>query len=310
MEAQSLVPQDTPSNPKQIDFLKTLSEGYTDLSKRTANPRDQEMYQKMSDYMTNLIDTPNAPTGRQVENMQKAFNRHNDRVAGVEAFAEIDPLTGLLNKRHYYRFKDETPSLSYEQAIGKKGVPMAVIDIDNFKKINDTYGHGVGDEMLRRLGEIARKHAPLTHRYGGEEFSTVMDRPWTELQAPIEQLKREFQDVVIQTDKGPVSATLSIGVGENFRVADKMLYEAKAAGRNRTLVSEDIQLDKVNYNVYDDIQKGGNPYAIAQIQRTLPRGTNVSGIQRTSPARPEPGVALDVTTTEAGINPRTSKSSS
>ncbi|MCU1350113.1 MAG: diguanylate cyclase, partial [Acidobacteria bacterium] len=125
---------------------------------------------------------------------------------------------------------------------------LAMIDIDFFKRVNDTYGHAVGDEVLKivskRYAESVRS-TDLVARYGGEEFAVMM--PETELDDAIafaEKIRALIQDTPIETQAGPLQATVSLGVSsvphtkihsskELIVAADKALYRAKRNGRNQ-----------------------------------------------------------------------------
>jgi len=107
-----------------------------------------------------------------------------------------------------------------------------MIDVDNFKSINDLYGHKAGDKVLRKIGNILfRRSKGWAFRYGGEEFIILL--PWTNgLKALIlaETIRREVE--------AKVNATISIGIGRFEDEADKALYQAKEAGKNRTKIFE------------------------------------------------------------------------
>ena len=134
------------------------------------------------------------------------------------------------------------------------GTPLAIsmLDIDHFKNINDTYGHPVGDEVLRRLAAELRQHIrqPDTiGRYGGEEFLVIL--PHSTLKAAIEQaerLCRHIRTLLIRCNEEEISLTISIGIAqyknhqEDWQVflsrADAALYQAKNNGRDQWAVSE------------------------------------------------------------------------
>jgi diguanylate cyclase (GGDEF)-like protein len=122
------------------------------------------------------------------------------------------------------------------------------MDIDFFKKVNDTHGHAVGDDVLREVARLFRdsvRSTDLVARYGGEEFAVMM--PETTLEdATIfaEQIRSMIESTPIQTQVGPIKATVSIGVAsvpqssiprakELIVAADKALYRAKRNGRNQ-----------------------------------------------------------------------------
>ncbi len=134
---------------------------------------------------------------------------------------------------------------------GNGTLALMMIDIDHFKALNDTHGHQMGDEMLRRVArtlETDMRAGDLAARYGGEEFSIVMpgSRP-DEVQQAAERLRR----AIAQMD-GPVPVTVSIGVAwapehgltrdELTKVADDALYRAKEGGRNRVVMAAPIAL--------------------------------------------------------------------
>ena len=160
-----------------------------------------------------------------------------------------DPLTGLFNRRYL----DE--SLDRELARAKRdNVPLSLlmIDLDHFKRLNDTHGHQAGDEVLRHLGELIRhgaRRADLPCRYGGEEFLLVLPNVPSDIAADrAEKWRLAFeQEKIIFGDSLVLSATFSAGVatypdhGDNcqslIRAADQALYNAKHSGRNRVVVA-------------------------------------------------------------------------
>ncbi|HSV04238.1 MAG TPA: PleD family two-component system response regulator [Phenylobacterium sp.] len=162
--------------------------------------------------------------------------------------AVTDPLTGLHNRRYMQTRLD---ALSRRAGAGGEPVACLVIDIDHFKKVNDSFGHQVGDEVLRefalRLASNVRA-IDLPVRYGGEEFVVVM--PDTLL----EDARRIAERIRLHVAGSPfrvlggqelLSVTISIGVAASLepqdtpqallRRADQAMYEAKAAGRNRVI---------------------------------------------------------------------------
>lgn len=164
--------------------------------------------------------------------------------AALHRMATIDMLTGLPNRQHFFDLGQR------ELARGlRAGRPLAafMIDIDHFKRINDHYGHGGGDEVLRAVGHrfsANLRGADIVGRLGGEEFAVLL--PETELQTAIlvaERLRRTVADMPVSlVEGGPCQATVSLGVamatiGDDLdRLllrADKALYTAKNSGRNQ-----------------------------------------------------------------------------
>jgi diguanylate cyclase (GGDEF)-like protein len=121
-----------------------------------------------------------------------------------------------------------------------------MLDIDHFKKINDTYGHQVGDEVLIGFARTVRRNLrkyDITGRYGGEEFLVIAPgRNAEPFECVYERVRSQVADTALETSAGPISVTVSIGtatgngassVDEMLRAADLALYRAKAEGRNR-----------------------------------------------------------------------------
>lgn len=162
--------------------------------------------------------------------------------------AERDPLTGLSNRRHLDRILTEAL-----QRTDASGVALAVmmIDIDHFKQINDTHGHAAGDQVLREVAVLLRRHAGtdgVAARYGGEEF--VLALPGYS-QADALRLAQticgEFEALQMLAGDQVLRATLSMGVAATpghgtdrehlLRMADGALYAAKTGGRNRVVAA-------------------------------------------------------------------------
>jgi diguanylate cyclase (GGDEF)-like protein/PAS domain S-box-containing protein len=167
-----------------------------------------------------------------------------------------DPLTGLYNRRYL----DETMKRELARA-EREGNPISIFmgDIDHFKQLNDTYGHQAGDEILKALGEVLRKHAragDIPCRYGGEEFVVILpDMPLEAARERAELVRRDFADLRFAFGDNQLDSTISIGISvypeygttadELIGAADQALYEAKQTGRNRVcLASPEPTLNK------------------------------------------------------------------
>jgi|GEM_PF-2529725 len=160
-----------------------------------------------------------------------------------------DPLTGLFNRRYLV----ETLDREVAQAV-RASTPLSIImiDLDHFKKINDTYGHKAGDLMLQTLGNLLStktRDGDIACRYGGEEFVIVLPgASLTIAQQRAEQMRTTFQELRVPYNQHTLRATLSAGVaafpingvdGEAvLQDADRALYIAKTTGRNRVIVAE------------------------------------------------------------------------
>ena len=170
--------------------------------------------------------------------------------------AITDPLTGIFNRRHFYQLSE-----SELQRTCRYCRPLAVmmIDIDYFKRVNDSYGHAIGDQVLQALASLVRealRTIDIFARYGGEEFIVLL--PETDLQAArliAERLCRKIAETPVPIEPNPINITISVGASafdpsaksfpssktttldQLIDLADKALYEAKNAGRNRVCIS-------------------------------------------------------------------------
>jgi diguanylate cyclase (GGDEF)-like protein len=167
-----------------------------------------------------------------------------EREFALQRLATTDPLTGAMNRR---RFLEAGESELRRAERYDAPISVALMDIDFFKRINDTHGHAAGDKVLRRLVEelnaTLREH-DLICRYGGEEFAVLFpetDEAAAEVAA--ERLRLAVEGLVVRTETGEVRPTVSIGGtqadphGDSLESAlsraDVALYEAKNGGRNR-----------------------------------------------------------------------------
>jgi len=162
-----------------------------------------------------------------------------------------DPLTGLYNRR-YMEHALEREVL--RAARTRRAVGLIMLDLDHFKRINDDFGHEVGDRLLQSVGEFLARNVraeDIACRYGGEEFLVVLPEATVAMtQARAEQLWRGIQELTISV-RGEVlrALTTSAGVaafpahgqsvGQLLRAADAALYEAKRRGRNRVSVANE-----------------------------------------------------------------------
>jgi diguanylate cyclase (GGDEF)-like protein len=198
------------------------------------------------DYITKPFQYPELMAriraAKRIVDLQKELIEANKR---LELLSITDGLTKLHNHRH---FQDELARAFDESQRYQRPLALAMADIDFFKKINDTYGHAVGDEVLKAVAKRFRdsiRSTDLAARYGGEEFTVMM--PETELQDAIafaEKMRALIASEPVQTQAGPVPVTVSIGVAavpytrthspkELIVASDRALYRAKKNGRNQ-----------------------------------------------------------------------------
>jgi diguanylate cyclase (GGDEF)-like protein len=156
----------------------------------------------------------------------------------------IDPLTGVSNRRGFF---ERGEKLLHRGGLDRRPTVLLSFDLDRFKRVNDTWGHNVGDQVLRAFCAVATaalRPDDLFGRLGGEEFASIL--PHTSLddgRAVAERIRSNFEATTLQLEANTLTATVSIGVAMSidpgrkladlFKVADRALYRAKANGRNR-----------------------------------------------------------------------------
>ncbi len=169
--------------------------------------------------------------------------------AHMTARLQIDPLTGVHMRGRFFALGKDVVS---NAAASKQPVGVAIFDLDHFKQVNDTYGHPVGDEVLRWVATQCNRLLPpedILGRIGGEEFAVILpgaDEPRTV--AALEVVRHHVAKMPIPTRRGDVMVTISIGVAaldvgstvsldQVLEYADQALYQAKRDGRNRICIA-------------------------------------------------------------------------
>lgn len=185
---------------------------------------------------------------------EEFFVRLNSNLEILELFqnardkANTDYLTGMYNRRYLFNKGEELFTSAKKE---KNELALAILDIDNFKPINDTWGHEVGDIAIKEVSNVLEQHLgedTLCVRLGGEEFCfLVQDKTPFELKSLLEKIRHSFEHNIIELDNTKLSYTVSIGVSNNIEdnlnkmlnLADIALYNAKKSGRNKVIFNED-----------------------------------------------------------------------
>src|SRR5271154_1233486 len=211
----------------------------------------QALEMGVNDYLTRPVDKNELIARVRTQLRKKRYAdrlRHNVQLSLEMAIT--DQLTGLHNRRYMSRHLDTLIAGS-----NKSGKPIAflIFDIDHFKRVNDTYGHDIGDEVLKEFaGRIAAnvRAIDLACRYGGEEFVVVM--PDTDIEfaySVAERLRKSVETTPFDISRAPhhLNVTISIGIAGSrapgdsaaalLHRADQALYRAKNDGRNRVVAA-------------------------------------------------------------------------
>ncbi len=229
---------------------KRESDFYTYIILLTARTSTEDIVKGLNagadDYITKPVEylelKARLSTGRRIIELENYNRKLRDR---LEKLAQQDSLTGFLNK------KNITVRLQEELSRSKRDhspVASILIDIDKFKRINDTYGHHVGDQVLveisSRLKAFVRTHDQIG-RYGGDEILVIAwDADSHRLKKIMERLRKAVSGTPFSTDAGPIAVSISLGgitsefktdisAEELIKLSDQALYEAKNKGRDR-----------------------------------------------------------------------------
>ncbi|MEJ2599484.1 MAG: diguanylate cyclase [Anaerolineales bacterium] len=166
----------------------------------------------------------------------------------MQRLAITDSVTNLYNRRGFHELarREIERARRFDHSLS-----VVMMDLDQLKSVNDTYGHAVGDQVLRTLADRLSQHVrefDILCRYGGDEFALLLPETDLFMAASVaERLRASIADEPIDTDGGPVSVTISLGVTkatqdtanleELLKSADRALYTAKQSGRNRMEIS-------------------------------------------------------------------------
>jgi diguanylate cyclase (GGDEF)-like protein len=173
---------------------------------------------------------------------------HSQRFSSIKNIATYDTLTNLYNRRYF----EESLGIEVQKSFSNK-TPLSIImvDIDHFKKMNDTFGHPEGDKVLREIASLLKSSVRAKDtiaRYGGEEFILIL--PETILEASFmiaERIRQLVEKTAFEVGQARLNITISLGISnfpvhrpksdkELIKMADLALYEAKRGGRNRVCI--------------------------------------------------------------------------
>jgi two-component system, cell cycle response regulator len=171
--------------------------------------------------------------------------RAAERFGGMQRelvrLASVDPLTGLRNRRVFFEMAEEARAQECR-------LTAVMLDIDHFKRVNDLYGHDVGDQAIAAVAKAAATEGAIIGRLGGEEFAMLLkDRSLADGAELAEELRLRIAALRFDTDKGRMTLTCSFGVSERkpgdsiddlLKRADVALYAAKTSGRNRVVTTD------------------------------------------------------------------------
>lgn len=159
--------------------------------------------------------------------------------------ATLDALTGIANRK---TLMERARSLYGQCAHNERTLALVMVDIDHFKRVNDSLGHPAGDQVIKQVAQVLAENCSskdICGRYGGEEFMMLLpDKHYSDLENLCQSVRKQIKDTHFTWEGGAIRVTISMGasVGEGAKLpgleasvehADRLLYEAKERGRNR-----------------------------------------------------------------------------
>ncbi len=187
---------------------------------------------------------PECPVGEPHCEWLEQLRELRQQVNELSALVATDALTGLYNFRHFKTMLQNEMDRSK-----RSGIPtsLAMVDLDHFKRVNDNYGHEVGNQALQHMADILMSEVRSTDivcRYGGEEFAMIFPETHLNLALKVaDRIRLEIANRPMQIEDGKITLTASMGISvymktsildidEFIESVDKYLYEAKQSGRN------------------------------------------------------------------------------
>jgi len=166
-----------------------------------------------------------------------------ENIALIKDLSYKDPLTRLYNRRYFFESADTFIETTKQK---RQAYCVAMLDIDHFKNVNDTYGHDAGDEVFKSVSSIIAMCFPedaIVSRFGGEEFCVLMSyAPGTDIIAPFDGLRESIKASSVNVDGTTIAVTVSTGIccepdslEAMLKLADNRLYTAKETGRNKVV---------------------------------------------------------------------------
>ena len=174
--------------------------------------------------------------------------KHFQRLSSFKNIAIYDTLTGLYNRRH---FEERLEVDAQKSFYGGTPLSLVMVDIDHFKKVNDTFGHTEGDQVLCKISSLLKsstRKKDTVARYGGEEFILILPEATLEASFVIaERIRRLIESTLFEVGQAQVNLTVSMGISnfpkhqakskeELIKMADQALYDAKRGGRNKVCI--------------------------------------------------------------------------
>jgi diguanylate cyclase (GGDEF)-like protein len=242
----------TASQARLAAFFALVAQGLTMLAMNTFEPNRYPVRQEMIHFLFACTTLPTISLlAGQLSDLRARLRARKDELAvaveRIQTLATRDELTGLFNRRHMVE------TLSLQKKFSDRGgrvFCIGILDIDHFKKVNDTHGHGVGDEVLRNFAKCVQhelRESDVLARWGGEEFLLMLTECRVgQAGAMMERIREVVNRTQMSADHPEMQIRFSGGlaeqrfdedVDETIERADQALYRAKRGGRNRVVLA-------------------------------------------------------------------------
>lgn len=236
------------------DFNAEITVLAVDATDETLSPEDlRSVVGKLAHAVASSV-SKNEQLEERLNAATKQIGAMQEEIKDIDDKANTDSLTQVSNRRRFDSFLSQA---LLDASASSQPVSMIICDVDHFKKFNDTWGHQVGDQVLRFVASTLRNNAKgkdLVARYGGEEFAIVLtETPLANARAVAESMRAAIESTKLHkktTKESLGSITASFGVAEFdgtmseaelLQIADDALYHAKRNGRNRVVVAANNQ---------------------------------------------------------------------
>lgn len=242
----------TATQARSVAFFALVAQGLTMLAMATLAPQRYPVRQELVHFLFACTTLPTISLlAGQLSDLRARLRARKDELAiaveRIQTLATRDELTGLFNRRHMI----ETLALQKKYSDrGGRVFCIGMLDIDHFKRVNDSYGHGVGDEVLRTFAQCVQQElrdCDVVARWGGEEFLLMLTECRVgQADAMLDRVRDAVNKVPVSAQHPELRAKFSAGlaeqrfdedVEETIERADQALYRAKRGGRNQTVLA-------------------------------------------------------------------------
>ena len=231
--------------------LALLEKEFADISE-FIRKLDKKKSEQLDRNMDSFLDSGSEYT-KKIAAAMLDIGKYQEKLDLLSKQIDQDHLTGVYNRRAWEHDIKEICRAANKDAETDKGFCVVMLDIDHFKKINDTHGHPIGDAILKQFGSLLKNHFTVTgsvYRYGGDEFAIIMPgMSIEEAERHVKSLCSQLGKTVFIARQGKTRINITVSCGlsqwspgmdheEVVKKADNALYEAKEAGRNCIRKSE------------------------------------------------------------------------